>query len=341
MYEEIYKTYKNTVEDHIHRNLFMDIDANPDNELINDIKNNKIVIYTAFTGDYDTLKEPKFIDENCDYVCFTDNPNVESDLYKIIPMEDSNLDNNRKAKQYKVLPHKYLSNYKYSFWLDGTFEIKSSLREYIYKYIKNPMLCVVHTERDCIYDELVASYNIARYPKAIMNKQVNHYRDEGFPKHYGLGVMGSIFRQHNNPKVSKLMDDWWNEIIKYTNQDQLSFAYVAWKNNFHPSVSPVYYWDNEFWSKTSGEKYHHKFESPNPLSSDNLINYIENNMKEEMTLKKEEIYLLLNDIDTLKVQLHDQEIMNLRAKKEINTMINSNSWKVTKPLRSISHKIKK
>ena len=75
------------------------------------------------------------------------------------------------------------------------------------------MLCVVHTERDCIYDELVASYNIARYPKAIMNKQVNHYRDEGFPKHYGLGVMGSIFRQHNNPKVSKLMDDWWNEII--------------------------------------------------------------------------------------------------------------------------------
>ena len=56
---------------------------------------------------------------------------------------------------------------------------------------------------------------------------------------------------------------------------------------------------------------------------------------------KEEIYLLLNDIDTLKVQLHDQEIMNSRAKKEINTMINSNSWKVTKPLRSISHKIKK
>lgn len=60
------------------------------------------------------------------------------------------------------------------------------------------------------------------------------------------------------------------------------------------------------------EKYHHKFESTNPLSSDNLINYIENNMKEE-----EEIYLLLNDIDTLKVQLHDQEIMNSRAKKEI------------------------
>ena len=49
MYEEIYKTYTNTIEDHIHRNLFMDIDANRI-IIINDIKNNKIVIYTAFTG---------------------------------------------------------------------------------------------------------------------------------------------------------------------------------------------------------------------------------------------------------------------------------------------------
>ena len=33
-------------------------------ELIDDVKNNKLVIYTAFTGNYDELKEPEFIDEN-------------------------------------------------------------------------------------------------------------------------------------------------------------------------------------------------------------------------------------------------------------------------------------
>ncbi|MBX7077431.1 MAG: DUF616 domain-containing protein [Methanobacteriaceae archaeon] len=339
MYEEIYETYKNTVNDHIHRDLFIDINAQPDEDLIEDIKNNKIVIYTAFTGDYDTLKEPEFIDKNCDYVCFTDNPNVESDLYDVRFMEESNLDNNRKAKQYKVLPHKFLSNYKYSFWLDGTFQIKSSLREYIYKYIKNPMLCVVHTERDCIYDEFKASCNIRRYPKAIMSKQINYYKNEGFPKHYGLGVMGSIFRQHNNPEISTLMDDWWNQIIKFTNQDQLSFAYVAWKNNFHPSVSPVYYWENDYWSKIGGENYHHKFESSNSLSSDNLLNYLENNINNGVHLKKEEIYLLLNDIEILKIQLQNQEDDNYKLNKELNKMVNSSSWRLTKPLRDIKRNL--
>ena len=128
MYEEIYKTWKNTHSEHVKRELFTPMDSQPDEGLIEDIKDSKIAVYTAFTGDYDSLKEPDFVDENCDYICFTDNESVESDLYEIIPMDDSNLDNNRKAKRYKVLPHKYLKDYEYSFWLDGTFKVKSSLR---------------------------------------------------------------------------------------------------------------------------------------------------------------------------------------------------------------------
>ena len=52
-------------------------------------QNNKLVIYTAFTGNYDELKEPEFIDENCDYVCFTENPDLESDTWEIVQMEKS------------------------------------------------------------------------------------------------------------------------------------------------------------------------------------------------------------------------------------------------------------
>lgn len=31
-----------------------------DKKLLEDVKNKKIVIYTAFTGNYDNLKEPKY-----------------------------------------------------------------------------------------------------------------------------------------------------------------------------------------------------------------------------------------------------------------------------------------
>ncbi|MCC9262297.1 MAG: glycosyl transferase, partial [Methanobrevibacter woesei] len=99
MYDEIYEVFKEVAEDNINRELFNHSKESAE-DTIEDIKNNKLLIYTAFTGSYDSLKEPEFIDDNCDYVCFTDNPNLKSDIWKIIFMEESTLDNNRKAKQY-------------------------------------------------------------------------------------------------------------------------------------------------------------------------------------------------------------------------------------------------
>lgn len=337
-YDEIYETYAEVSEEHVNRPLF-NHSTESSEETIEDIKNNKLVIYTAFTGDYDTLKHPDVIDDNCDYICFTDNPDLESDLWKIIPMEDSILDNNRKAKQYKLLPHKYLKDYKYSFWLDGTFKIKGSIREYIYKNIRanSNMLVVVHTERDCVYEEYDASKIIPRYPRAVMEEQVEYYRSQGFPEHYGLGVMGALFRQHNHPDVIKVMEDWWDENIKFTNQDQLSFAYVCWKNDFHPSVSRIYYWDNEYWAK-EGQNYHHKVILTTPITSDNLrakIGVDVENMElgDTIELSREELYLLVNDVKGMAGYRIDTAGRIGFLQNEYNEFINSNSLKVTKPLR--------
>ena len=339
MYGEIYKTYKKVAKDNINRELFNHSNESPDS-LIEDIKNNKIVIYTAFTGDYDSLKEPDFIDDNCDYVCFSDNPNLSSDTWKIIPMEESTLDNNRKAKQYKVLPHKYFPDYKYSFWLDGTFKIKGSIREYIYKYIKanSKMLCVIHTERDCLYEEYEASKIIPRYPRAVMEEQVKSYREEGFPEHYGLAVLGAIFREHNDLEVIKLMEGWWDEIIKFTNQDQLSFGYVAWKNDFHPSVSLIYYWDNKYWAKEG--KYHHNVVFDTPITSDNLRakigTYVNAMGKEDVIeLSKEDLYLLINDVKGMAGYRKDTAGRIHFLTNERDKILNSNSLRLTKPLRNL------
>ena len=325
-------------EEYVNRPLFNHSNDSAE-ETIEDIKNNKIAIYTAFTGDYDTLKQPEVIDENCDYICFTDNPELTSDLWKIIPMEESILDNNRKAKQYKILPHKYLKDYKYSFWLDGTFKIRGSIREYIYNNIRanSSMLIVVHTERDCVYDEYNASKIIPRYPRAVMEEQVEFYRSQGFPEHYGLGVMGALFRKHNDPDVIKLMEDWWDENIKYTNQDQLSFAFVCWKNDFHPSVSRIFYWENEYWVK-EGKYYHHNVIFYTPITSDNLrakIGLEVKNMKigDTIDLSREELYLLVNDVKGMAGYRIDTAGRAAYLREEYDSFINSNSMKLTKPLR--------
>lgn len=279
----------------------------PDEKLIEDIKNSKIVIYTAFTGDYDSLKDPEYIDENCDYICFTNNPNVKSDIWKIIPIKENNLDDNRSAKQYKVLPHKFLKEYEYSFWIDSTFRIVGSIRKYIYKYLKNPMLNVMHDDRDCVYEEFLISATISRYPTAILKKQTEKYKNEGFPTHYGLPSAGVIFRQHNNHTIIQVMEDWWDEIMNFTNQDQISFSYVCWKNNFHPSASSVFVWTNEYWTKEKG--FRHKVHVLSPLSSYNLIK----NCNDKNVKITDDYKLLHNDLLTLEYEsTHSQEYFESR-----------------------------
>ena len=41
-----------------------------------------------------------------------------------------------------------------------------------------------------------------------------------------------LFRRHNEKDCIKTMEDWWTEIKHNSKRDQLSFNYVAWKNNF-------------------------------------------------------------------------------------------------------------
>ena len=330
-YEVVRTRYESNVDSFILSDLFQP-NLKVDEDLINDIKDNELGVYTAFTGDYDSLKEPDFVDDNTRYVCFTQNPDLKSDTWEIIQMEDSTLDDNRIAKQYKVFPNKYFPDNKYSFWLDGSFKIVGSIREYVYKYINSPMLTVVHPERDCIFDEALSSIQFPRYSNYTILKQVEKYRNEGMPNHYGLPVLGAIFRQHNDPVIVDLMNQWWEEIINYTNQDQLSFTYLMWKNNFHPSVGVEYYWINDYWKK-EGE-YHHNYELDDYITSRNLIKSLEGNIQEKNTLTKEEISLLFNDIDALRDEAEALNQVRNHWDREINAIRDSTSWKLTSKLRN-------
>lgn len=211
-------------------------------------KDKKVVIYTAITGNYDTLQTPSVIDDEFDYVCFTDNPDIKSDFWDVRLIEDDDeLDSIRKARKYKILPHKYLSEYDYSIWVDGCFDIIADIRKYVQKYSKNhKLLAITHDVRDCIYDEAIACINADHDLVETINTQIEKYEQENFPKHNGLIASGILFRDHHDPDVIKLMNDWFNEVKNHSRRDQLSFNYVCWKNNFQYDMSDIYYFRNQY-----------------------------------------------------------------------------------------------
>lgn len=200
-----------------------------------------LVIYTAIFGKKDKLREPKYKPENADFVCFTDN-DFKSKTWKVIKTEGIPGDSVRSARMRKILPHKYFPNYEYSLWVDGNLNVKGNVNKLIDEYLKDVNLAIFdHAKnkdsRDCVYDEAEAIYGAmdrGRYKyisREVIEKQIEKYKNDGYPKKNGLAVTMAIFRRHNEKDVKDTMDFWWNEVKENSPRDQISFNYSVWKNN--------------------------------------------------------------------------------------------------------------
>ena len=199
---------------------------------------NKIVCYTCVTGGYDSLKEPSVVPDNIDFICFTDNMQLQSLVWNIKPIPDDLqfLSNVKKQRVVKICPHRYLSEYDISIWIDGNICIKGDLNKFIAQYDLEtvPFYTRVHPKRDCIYDEMEACLRAGKDKKEIMQPQIDKYRAEGYPEHIGMAETNIILRKHNEPDCVKLGNLWASELLKHSHRDQLSFNYACWKQKFLP-----------------------------------------------------------------------------------------------------------
>lgn len=198
------------------------------------LKENKKVVYTCITGGYDTLIDPKKTDECFDYVCFTDDKNLQSKVWEIRPMpkDVEELDNCRKQRFVKINPHIVLPEYDLSIWVDGNIEIKDTLTDFVENNNKDGVSIFIpkHPYRKCIYEESEACKRLKKDKDSIIDEQTNSYKKEGMPSNYGLPQSNIIIRKHHDETCIKLMEAWWYEVKNKSLRDQLSFTYALWKN---------------------------------------------------------------------------------------------------------------
>lgn len=201
------------------------------------LKRTPIVVYTAITGNYDRLKAPLFVDDNLHYICYTNNPSIKSKIWNVEFIKNDNMDNVHLARYIKINPHLFFPEYEVSIWVDGKYQIKDDLREYILRYQKqSSILCFPHPEQSCVSDELAACILWKKGNKKNMIIQVADYFKKGYPINNGLFETGCMVRFHNNDSVKKIMSEWENDITGYSVRDQLSFPYICWKNKFVPDI---------------------------------------------------------------------------------------------------------
>jgi len=194
-------------------------------------KKDRLVVYTALFGDYDDLIDPPEKFEGCDFVCFTDQKHLKSDIWEIRLVEDCDLPPNMMNRKYKILPHLFFPEYERSLYVDANIAILKNPKELSDKYLSRfDFVAPKHFTRDCVYDEAKECIVLMKDKTENIKKQMQRYKEKGFPSRFGLSENNILLRRHSNESVITLMESWWQELQKETKRDQLSLPYAMWKS---------------------------------------------------------------------------------------------------------------
>ncbi len=193
-------------------------------------------IYTCITGDYDSVREPRYISERCDYFLVSDKKGNENSVYQFIDINKflpQNITNPIYQNRYcKINAHKLFPQYRYSVYVDGNITITGDIAENIHKLKKSRIGVLGENYTDNIYEYAYRCACIGGdLPEKIVH-QMEAYWLKGLPENSGSFACGILVREHNNPICVNLMEEWWDEFCKYAQRDQTPFSYVLWKNGF-------------------------------------------------------------------------------------------------------------
>ena len=202
---------------------------------------NKRVIYTTIVGGYDNLiEQPKYA--GWDYVCFSDQKSLgwKTTLglsnWKIITIENPGIDNTRYSRMPKLLPHRFLSKYEYSVYIDGNARLINNPTKLLDQLSWPDFSAAYHPFRDNIYDEFTECSALGMDDPKIFEKQKQSYLDAGLPGPSQLFENNFLLRRHNLDIVKTIHEEWWEELNNQSKRDQLSLPFVCWKNKYRPTL---------------------------------------------------------------------------------------------------------
>jgi hypothetical protein len=197
------------------------------------------VVYTVLFGYSEEFNDFKYKRDDIDFICFTDDPELRSDFWRIVRVSSNLLDAPRAAKIIKLLAHRYLPQYDWSLYLDNTVRLKLRPRDIFTRFLADadsPLVCFIHPDRNCIYDEARVVIDVAYDDPTRIERQIESYRWHGYPAKNGLFAGTLLLRRHHEPAVVDVMEQWHQQVLAHSYRDQLSFPVVCWHNKFVPKL---------------------------------------------------------------------------------------------------------
>jgi hypothetical protein len=225
----------------------------------------KIAVYTVITKNYDTLlRYNSDYQKEADFFVFTDifdTQLINEGFYKALEIKFKGQNDRYVARYYKINSHLFFNDYDYVIYQDGTTMMNISPIQLIEKYLTDADLAAFrYPDEDCTYIHAEKCKDAGRFKVQPVDKQMNYYRLDGFPKHFGFSEVRVVLRK-NTDQIKRFNELWWEVYKKFLTCDQLCFDYCVWKLGIKRNQIQFFYpWDaGEHEFNTSQQ---HNFLSP-------------------------------------------------------------------------------
>ena len=197
----------------------------------------KIAVYTVLVGQKEALNEPLFYigpsaptDLDLDFICFTDNPELQSDTWTMRPLRHPLLPPARLSRLPKALPHQFLPEYDYSLYMDNTVVFKRLPQRadllieddgYVFQGFRHPWRNSPRDEADIVVKSGLDKAD-------VVADQLRFYsgaRSLDDIKHLTSGTM--LLRSHHHEAIRRFGQYWWEQILLFSLRDQISLDLCA------------------------------------------------------------------------------------------------------------------
>lgn len=206
----------------------------------------RAIVVTATYGGYDAqLHVPAQQDIPTDFICVTDNPDLQVPAPWTVLVRDAWYDEPRlSAKVPKMRPGVLDLGCDDVVWVDASHEITStSFARDALAARHDGVAAFKHPRRDCIYAEVAALLGSENqdglyFARPLLEQQAA-YLDAGYPKHAGLYACGVLAWDLRDDRAHALGEAWLDETVRWSHQDQVEFPVVCRRVGVTPGTFPI------------------------------------------------------------------------------------------------------
>lgn len=272
-------------------------------------------LYTVLIGDYEALNElPGSFFGKIDAFCFTDNPKLKSDTWKIIFVKPAfPADPVRSQRMLKILGHQTLDSYQQTLYIDNSVQLLRDPREILDDWLKDNQVAIpMHSFRDSVADEFDEVLLGKLDSRERITEQLEHYQRYYSDLLSQRPFWNALIARENTQISRELFRTWADHVLRYSRRDQLSLPIASFETNVSIRAVEINNYESEFhrWPIHQGRK--------QGIRQSTIPDYFE-----QVQELQSELQISRNQTE------HYQEMLKATWA--------SFSWKITRPLRILKY----